>query len=336
MAVHEQEGGSRNAGGNAGLESRFEFPRQLGIGENRLERFPIEPQSAGGFNRPGWERLRRQGGPCLLLCVKQVVHLPEGALKAGGLSRDSGQDGLSRTITARLYERGPGNTGTELASVTLSGTDGQLIGGTRYVPLATPLYLPRGFDGTMVAEGYGAGEPLLNSHGGAPTMWATYSGDGVVSFVGSGRWGTAGLFPTNADGGPVDRYAAGSFMFQPVGDPLPIGSIQPVPVANGSFESPVRPQQPAGGYWGPADNWTHVGPAGGGHFHPAATIFTDPIPDGNQVAYVNAGSIISDPLPGPGLEADTLYILDVDWGHRTDTPGTLYPVSYTHLTLPTN
>ncbi len=237
---------------------------------------------------------------------------------------DSSQDGLNRAITARLYERGPGNTGTELASVTLSGTDGQLIGGTRYVPLATPLYLPRGFDGTMVAEGYGAGEPLLNSHGGAPTMWATYSGDGVVSFVGSGRWGTAGLFPTNADGGPVDRYAAGSFMFQPVGDPLPIGSIQPVPVANGSFESPVRPQQPAGGYWGPADNWTHVGPAGGGHFHPAATIFTDPIPDGNQVAYVNAGSIISDPLPGPGLEADTLYILDVDWGHRTDTPGTLY------------
>lgn len=235
---------------------------------------------------------------------------------------DSGQDGLNVPITARLYERGPGNTGTELAQITASGTDGQLIGGTRYVALPTPLLLPRGFDGTIVAEGYGAAELNGNIGGAPPTSWATYSGEGVVAFVGSGRWGTAGLFPTNADTGPVDRYAAGSFMFQPVGDPLPIGSIEQIPVANGSFELPVHGPN---GWSGSIPNWQT---SNAGNFHPPAALFSDAIPDGNQIGFVNpGGSMRSDPLPGPGLEADTLYIVDVEWGHRTDVPTTFHSMN---------
>ena len=87
--------------------------------------------------------------------------------------------------------------------------------GSRFKTLATPLELPAGFRATISASGYGGGERNGN-HGNNPGSppWTTDSGGGVLSFVGSSRWGdTPGVYPPNADGGPANRYAAGTFVY---------------------------------------------------------------------------------------------------------------------------
>jgi hypothetical protein len=43
-------------------------------------------------------------------------------------------------------------------------------------------------------------------------------GGGSLIFVGSGRYGDAAQFPADADGGPVNRYATGTFYFEPVAE----------------------------------------------------------------------------------------------------------------------
>jgi hypothetical protein len=126
---------------------------------------------------------------------------------------DSGSDGLAVPLTARLYNR---DTQTQVASLSFgAGQTGTLIGGSRFLPLATPVLLPAGFHGTIVAEGYGVGEENGNAVA-QPITWATNSDGGLISFVGTGRWGTTpGAFPTNPDSGPANRYAAGTFEFMP-------------------------------------------------------------------------------------------------------------------------
>jgi hypothetical protein len=122
---------------------------------------------------------------------------------------DSGSNGLVANLTARLYNRA---TQTQIASLTFTPADpGTISGGSRFKRLSTPIILPAGFQGTIVAEGYTAGEPNGNSMGAAP-VWTT-AGGGAINFVGVGRNGNAGSFPTNLDGGPANRYAAGTFTF---------------------------------------------------------------------------------------------------------------------------
>src|SRR4029079_814550 len=56
-------------------------------------------------------------------------------------------------------------------------------------------------------------------------VWFT-DGSGSLNFVGGGRYGTtAGAWPPTVDGGPADRYAAGTFEFQTYdadGDGMPL------------------------------------------------------------------------------------------------------------------
>src|SRR5207302_1901273 len=74
-----------------------------------------------------------------------------------------------------------------------------------------------GFHGSIVAEGYGAAEPNGNGFF-QPVTWTTDDGGGLLQFGGGGRYGfTPGAFPTNVDGGPVNRYAAGTFQFSALG-----------------------------------------------------------------------------------------------------------------------
>jgi VCBS repeat-containing protein len=122
---------------------------------------------------------------------------------------DSGSNGIQGgTVTARLYNR---QTQALLATLTFTGNEGTLVGGSRFKPLAAPIQLPAGFQGVIVAEGYNGSE--LNGNSGTP-LWTTNSGSGAISFVGGGRYAlTAGQFPTNVDGGPANRYAAGTFTF---------------------------------------------------------------------------------------------------------------------------
>jgi VCBS repeat-containing protein len=122
---------------------------------------------------------------------------------------DSGSNGLANNITAHLYDRQ--NTGTAMATLVFTpGDAGTLVGGSRFKPLADPITLPVGFQGTIVAEGYSAGELLGNNPG---IVRSTDDGGGAITFVGGGRYGTAGLFPATPDGGPANRYAAGTFNY---------------------------------------------------------------------------------------------------------------------------
>src|SRR3954452_23501589 len=73
---------------------------------------------------------------------------------------DSGSDGLQSPLTATLYNR---DTMQQLAQVPFAaGNTGTLGAASRFLSLSSPLLLPAGFHGTIVAEGYGAAEPNGN------------------------------------------------------------------------------------------------------------------------------------------------------------------------------
>ena len=48
------------------------------------------------------------------------------------------------------------------------------------------------------------------------------TGGGLISFIGGGRYGSAGAFPGTGDGGPTNRYDAGTFQFRGVPEPTSI------------------------------------------------------------------------------------------------------------------
>lgn len=129
---------------------------------------------------------------------------------------DSGGDGINGTITAGVFNR---TTGTQVGTgATFTGSGQTLVDGSRFAaPSGGSFVLTRGFQGTVVAQGYNAAE-LAGNIGVAvpPQMWTTSGGPGnQISFVGGGRWGLAPFgFPSNIDAGPVNRYAAGTFEFE--------------------------------------------------------------------------------------------------------------------------
>ncbi len=143
---------------------------------------------------------------------------------------DSGSNGLSSTLTAQLWRRNengtPGvftdDTGhSVLASATFTAASpGTLEGGSRFKPLAAPLELSPGAY-TMVAYGYSAAEMNGNAGTGAAS-WTTDGGTaGAIQFAGGSRWGSSpGAFPNTVDGGPANRYAAGTFQYFDGSDPL--------------------------------------------------------------------------------------------------------------------
>jgi hypothetical protein len=130
---------------------------------------------------------------------------------------DSGSDGLSLPISVRLFNRG---TLAELRRLDFTpASPGELIDGSRFKDLPSPLNLSAGFQGTISAGGYGVGEPNGNQ-GSTPLNLVTNDGDGALAFVGGGRFGGApDAFPDTVDGGPVNRYAAGTFTFRSSGSP---------------------------------------------------------------------------------------------------------------------
>jgi len=124
---------------------------------------------------------------------------------------DDNSDGIQVPISVRLYNR---DTQEVLASVDFfPGDDGTLVGGSRFKALPVAVHLPTGFQGSIVAEGYGGPERNGNRAAGWGT---TDSGDGSISFVGKARYNfpiVPGAFPDSPDGGPATRYAAGTFQF---------------------------------------------------------------------------------------------------------------------------
>ena len=149
-----------------------------------------------------------------------IVEKPIELLELGVF--DDGSDGLNLEITAELWTRDDGGTpdsvdddseGELIASLTFSTDDpGILEGGSRFKALTSPIELTPGAY-TMVAYGYGDGESNGNQ-GSVDLGLTTDDGDLSLRFVGGGRFGDAGFWPATGDGGPVNRYAAGTFKFR--------------------------------------------------------------------------------------------------------------------------
>ena len=143
------------------------------------------------------------------------VNLPIVILSLGVF--DSGQNGLTFAHVIYVYDR---VTQLPVATVTIpAGTSATLINGDRFVPLAVPLSLPAGFQGSIVAE-INPTDGNWNSHGGAGTS-VLNTGGGAITFVGGGRVDDfgPGVYPTRLDGGPVNRYLAGTFSYTVVPEP---------------------------------------------------------------------------------------------------------------------
>jgi hypothetical protein len=133
---------------------------------------------------------------------------------------------LQAPLEARLYSRDDTNVCNYSLLATIDFTlddEGTPMDSSFFKALDTPITLPAGFTGTIVASGYGGIEPNGNA-GPSPyngtALWYTDDGGGLISFVGGGRYGDPNhpaQFPINVDGGPPNRYAAGTFVFNAAG-----------------------------------------------------------------------------------------------------------------------
>jgi hypothetical protein len=141
---------------------------------------------------------------------------------------DDKSNGLSTPISARVFDR---DTMQEMALLQFApDSPGVLIGGSRFKELDQPLDLFEGFHGTMVASGYGSTERNGNL-GLGPVTFSTDDGGCAIAFVGNSRFGNdPTLFPDTADGGPAQRYAAGTFEFVLQGAPIPKTPQPPIGV----------------------------------------------------------------------------------------------------------
>jgi hypothetical protein len=124
---------------------------------------------------------------------------------------DSGGGLLRNTLTATLYNRA---TQTAVAQLMFpDGTAATLVNGDLFKDLPNPVLLPAGFQGSIVAQGFGANQPNGNATLLPPfSAPVTNSGGGLISFVGTSRYGTAGTFPATPDALP-NQYGAGTFTY---------------------------------------------------------------------------------------------------------------------------
>jgi len=134
---------------------------------------------------------------------------------------DSGGDGLRSPLTAHIYDR---DTRISLAQLTFTPANpGNLIGGSRFLPLAVPLQLLPGFHGVIAVDYVNSMNELNGNLRVSSGGWTTDSGGGLISFVGSGRHGLMGAgagFPDIIETAcPANCYAAGTFQFVPVPEP---------------------------------------------------------------------------------------------------------------------
>lgn len=136
---------------------------------------------------------------------------------------DSGSDGLSSVLTVHVYDR---DTQESVAQLTFTPRrDGRLIGGSRFLPLHRPLRLPAGFHGVIAVDYITDNNEMNGNLRVTEGPWTMDDGDGLISFVGSGRIGyttpgAPGVFPNIIEDSPSPNvYAAGTFIFAPTKGP---------------------------------------------------------------------------------------------------------------------
>jgi fibronectin-binding autotransporter adhesin len=122
---------------------------------------------------------------------------------------DNGRDGLSNSHNVYIYNRV-----TQAALVTLNfpaGTSGTLSSdGYRFLALPSPLALGAGNYSIVVDYLAGTSD---RDYSPGHNVGTTNNGGGAVSFVGLGRAGSTGSYPTGVFNGPAYCFGAGSFLF---------------------------------------------------------------------------------------------------------------------------
>jgi hypothetical protein len=107
---------------------------------------------------------------------------------------------------------------------------------------------------------------------------------------------------------------------------LPL-SAQPIAIVNPSFEDPVLPDA---GFVFAVPGWTFSN-TGTGTLNPTTASYPAQAPDGQNVAFINQGTGSPSPdtlaqVLGTTLQANTVYTLQVEVGHRLDLPPGPYDV----------
>ncbi len=143
---------------------------------------------------------------------------------------DDAQDGFTNTIQVGIYDRtapGADNLVNAEAYVTFTNAaPGTILGSYSYKAI-TPINLPAGFMGSVVAIGFSSDDKHGNEHSSVlpkPGVF-TNDGGGLLNFIDT-RWGTS-WFPnttatsisTSCVGAKASCYAAGSFKYVPVPEP---------------------------------------------------------------------------------------------------------------------
>ena len=146
---------------------------------------------------------------------------------------DDEMNGFKDPITVYIADR---NSRYEYARVVLQNNPDELsIDNSKFVKLPQPILLdPQNATGgiklTVVAYGYGGytgdlrSKPSRNWLGcnerngnseGRPPTWYTQTGGDAIKFTGKSRFAWDIKFPAIIDTGPANRYAAGTFIFEP-------------------------------------------------------------------------------------------------------------------------
>lgn len=128
-----------------------------------------------------------------------------GAFDNGVLANLNGKDGTSG-VTVLIYDLS--NQQQVGSSVTFTSSNaGTQINGDAFLPVNISL-APGNY--AVVAWN----DINYNSSGAANTTSQLDTGGGAISFIGGGRYSAStGVFPNILDGGPANRYDAGTFAF---------------------------------------------------------------------------------------------------------------------------
>lgn len=138
------------------------------------------------------------------------VNSPIMILKLGAF--DANGDGFSGTVQVAIFNRDTSLPVTSTA--TFTGTAGTLVNGSRFLSLSPAVVLPVGHY-SVVAVGFNNTDMNGNLGVAGAVASTENSGSGLISFVGTARYdaNTSLDLPGNIDGGPANRYLAGTFQF---------------------------------------------------------------------------------------------------------------------------
>jgi hypothetical protein len=150
------------------------------------------------------------------------------AVTSMGVYNAAGNGVISGTLQVEIFEQNPDNSwsvvpGTYAEFTSANPGTQDLVNDGKYdlYQAITPVLLNPG-DYAVVAVGFSSADP--NGNSGEPVgVGATEDASGLLSYTGSGEYNLEqnGLlvFPDTTDGGPANRYDAGTFEFNSAPEP---------------------------------------------------------------------------------------------------------------------